>query len=227
MSSLFDLQPWIGESGWWLAPEGAAVHLSERLAVVADTHLGYEWTRAAKGDMVPPHSLAELLARLATLLERAEIDRLIVAGDLTESPRPCLRTARDLQRLRAWLSDRRVELLSLPGNHDRPSAGPATLLVAGWEIGHGHQAIPSPRIMIGHHHPAIRESGWSFPCFLVGPSMIVLPALTANASGVDVRKLALPGDSRADGLRCFVPSDGAWLDFGTLEALPARSGRVY
>lgn len=49
--SLFDLHEWTGEDGWRLAPAGAAVHLGERLAVVADTHLGYEWSRAAKGEM--------------------------------------------------------------------------------------------------------------------------------------------------------------------------------
>ena len=30
---------------WRLTPEGAAIHLGERTAVVADLHLGYEWAR--------------------------------------------------------------------------------------------------------------------------------------------------------------------------------------
>ena len=32
--------------GWHLTPEGAAIHLAEKTAVVADLHLGYEWARA-------------------------------------------------------------------------------------------------------------------------------------------------------------------------------------
>ena len=33
---------------WRLTPEGAAVHLGEQTAVVADLHLGYEWARARR-----------------------------------------------------------------------------------------------------------------------------------------------------------------------------------
>jgi metallophosphoesterase superfamily enzyme len=77
-----------GPDGWGLAPEGAAVHPGERLAVIADVHLGYEWARASGGDMVPAHSLAETLAKLTTLLDRARIGRLVVAGDLVESSWP-------------------------------------------------------------------------------------------------------------------------------------------
>ncbi len=55
-----------GPDGWKLAPEGAAVHAVERVAVIADVHLGYEWARAAGGDCLPSHSLAETLAKLAS-----------------------------------------------------------------------------------------------------------------------------------------------------------------
>jgi metallophosphoesterase superfamily enzyme len=72
-----------------LTPEGAALHPAERTAVIADVHLGYEWARGAAGDCVPAHSLDETLARLAAVLARASINRLIVAGDLVESARPC------------------------------------------------------------------------------------------------------------------------------------------
>ena len=70
----------------------------ERTAVIADVHLGYEWARGSAGDCVPAHSLDETLARLERLLDRAPIARLVVAGDLVESPRPCRRTAADLRR---------------------------------------------------------------------------------------------------------------------------------
>ncbi len=73
---------------WRLTPEGAAIHPGERTAVIADVHLGYEWARGSAGDCVPTHSLDETLARLDRLLARAPIARLIVAGDLVESPRP-------------------------------------------------------------------------------------------------------------------------------------------
>src|SRR3954451_18547391 len=109
---------------WRLTPEGGAIHPGERLAVVADVHLGYEWARGRGGGCVPAHSLAETLAKLDRLLARGEIDRLVVAGDLVESPRFCRRTAADLAALGRWLADRGVSLVALAGNHDPPQSPP-------------------------------------------------------------------------------------------------------
>src|SRR5271157_1665915 len=109
--------------GWLLAPEGGAIHPGERSAVIADVHLGYEWARGAAGDCVPAHSLAETQNKLERLLERTPIDRLVVAGDLVESPRPCARTAAELARLALWLDQRGVRLVLIEGNHDRSLAG--------------------------------------------------------------------------------------------------------
>ena len=65
-------------SDWKLAPQGAAVHLVERVAVIADVHLGYEWSRGAGGDLIPAHSLTETLAKLERLCSFAKIERLVV-----------------------------------------------------------------------------------------------------------------------------------------------------
>src|SRR3954470_17246862 len=92
-----------GPEGWVLTPEGAAVHLAERTAVIADVHLGYEWARAAGGDCVPARSLDETLAKLAALMAWVEVEQLVVAGDLVESPAFCRRTAADVRRLSLWL----------------------------------------------------------------------------------------------------------------------------
>ena len=105
--------------GWWLTPEGAAIHPHEQTAVIADLHLGYEWARGHAGDCVIAHSLNETLARLTTLLDRAAIARLVVAGDLVESSHPCRNTADDVRRLGDWLAGRGVSLVAVEGNHDR------------------------------------------------------------------------------------------------------------
>src|SRR5271165_7152013 len=105
--------------GWQLAPEGGAIHPGERTAVIADVHLGYEWARGSAGDCIPAHSLTETVTKLDSLLSRGPIDRLIVAGDLVESTRPCARTALELRRLARWLQARDVRLTILRGNHDR------------------------------------------------------------------------------------------------------------
>jgi len=222
---------------WLLTPEGAAIHAGERVAVVADLHLGYEWARGAAGDSVIAHSLDETLSRLALILESAPVARLVVAGDLVESPRPCRRTAADVLRLHEWLAARSIAVLALEGNHDRSHARPLfdqshpaysmpmTCTVAGWTIGHGHQPIRGARTMSGHHHPVLRVERISAPCFLVGPGRIVLPALSANAAGCDIARAPLPADWRRRSLRCIVSTGMELLDFGTLFEL-RRSMRL-
>ncbi len=201
-----------GPDGWRLAPEGAAVHQAERTAVIADVHLGYEWARGAAGDCIPAHSLAETLARLASLLDRATVVRLVVAGDLVETPRPCRGPppmsaawrdgspggASSWSRWRATTTRRRV------------TAGPETCEVGGWTVGHGHRPIAGERTVSGHLHPALRCEGLSAPCFLVGPRTIVLPAFSTNAAGWNVVAGPMPVAWRGEPLRCLASTgDGA------------------
>jgi putative SbcD/Mre11-related phosphoesterase len=223
---------------WELTPEGAAIHRGERTAVIADLHLGYEWARGAAGDCVPAHSLDETLGRLGRLLGRAPIARLVVAGDLVESPRPCRRTAADLRRLLGWLAPRGVSLVVLEGNHDRsPWAAsrqaapaipplPATCTVGGWTIGHGHRPLAGDRTISGHLHPVIRVAGTGAPCFLAGPGRIVLPAFSSNAAGCDVVTARVPPEWLTRSLRCIVSTGVDLLDFGPLPDLRRRLRRL-
>jgi putative SbcD/Mre11-related phosphoesterase len=225
--------------GWRLTPEGAAVRTEEATAVIADVHLGYEWARGSAGDCVPAHSLAETVERLGTLLGRAEIRRLVVAGDLVESHRPCPRTAADVFRLNDWLFERGVELVVVPGNHDRSlpwmcglrpeSAAPGPvvtspeLVVAGWTVCHGHRPARGDRVVMGHHHPALAVGRFLAPCFLAGPRLLVLPAFSPNAAGRDVASARVPMEWKVQGLRCMAGVGAELLDFGPLGTLADRN----
>lgn len=213
-----------GPGGWWLAPEGAVVHRGEGVVVVADVHLGYEWSRGEGGDVVPAHSLAETKAKLDRLLDRAPVGRLVVAGDLLESPRPCRRTAGDLRRLVAWLGDRGVRLELVLGNHDpqRRPGPPLSLEVGGWTVAHGHRPVDAPRTITGHHHPALRLGRTAAPCLLVGPSAIVLPAFSGNAAGLNVAQGPVPAAWKGRSFRCWAGGGSRLLDFGNLDDLPDR-----
>jgi metallophosphoesterase superfamily enzyme len=173
---------------------------------------------------LPAHSLSETRAKLARLLARGPIGRLIVAGDLVESASPCRRTARDVQALACWLAGRGVELVALAGNHD-PRQVPAlseTREVAGWTIAHGHRPIAAARSISGHIHPVLRAWGVTAPCFLVGPRMIVLPAFSPNAAGGNVLSGLLPQPRPTPALRCIAGTGCELLDFGPLDSLAAR-----
>jgi putative SbcD/Mre11-related phosphoesterase len=228
---------------WRLTAEGAAIHLRERTAVVADLHLGYEWARGAAGDCVPSHSLGETVARLEAVLARAPIVRLVVAGDVVESARPCGRTAADVRRLGEWLAARGVSLLALEGNHDRarlparrssPGSAaiatarapclPSSCVVGGWTVAHGHQPIDGRRTVSGHFHPVLRAEGLVARCFLAGPDRIVLPAFSLNAAGCDVLDGPIPDDWLDPTLHCIASSGSELLDFGPLPELRGWRG---
>ena len=213
-----------GPDGWMLAPEGAALHVEHRVAVVADVHLGYEWARGRGGDALPAHSLRETVAKLDALLRRATIERLIVAGDLVESPRRCARTEADLASLYRWLEGRGVELVPVLGNHDPQGTGriPSRLEVHGWTIHHGHRSVRADRAISGHHHPVLRSGGVNAPCFIVGDDTIVLPAFTPNAAGLPIGSAAMPPEWCRRGIRCVATTGGEILDFGSLPALIGR-----
>src|SRR5579864_363339 len=206
---------------WTFVPEGAAILAAEGVAVISDVHLGYEWSRGAGGDCVPAHSLAETLAKLTSLLSRGRIGRLIVAGDLVESAVRCDRTNEDVERFRGWLGARGVDLMLLKGNHDPPHQ-PALAMsveVGGWAISHGHYPVAGQRRVIGHYHPVIRTGGVSSPCFLAGPRLVILPAFSSNAAGLDVGAATLPVELRGFTLRCMVCAGEELLDFGLIRAL--------
>ncbi len=215
--------------GWLLSPEGAAIRPEEATAVVADVHLGDEWARGAAGDCIPAHSLAETCGRLERVFARCPIRRLIVAGDLVESARPCARTAADVARLGDWLAGRGVDLVVTPGNHDRslaasprPPAIRPTVDVAGWAVQHGDRPRVGDRAVIGHHHPVFRTAAFASPCFVIGPSLLVLPAFSPNAAGLDVAGEATPAAWAEAGLRCVVAAGEGMLDFGPIATLARR-----
>ena len=208
-----------GPGGWTLTAEGAAYFASEKTAVIADVHLGYEWARGKSGDCVPAHSLRETVAKLNALFSRFQPERLIVAGDFVESPIDCRRTARDVHALSEWLGSIGVELINLAGNHDPPRRPPwpASMEVGGWTIAHGHKPLTATRTITGHLHPVLRSGRVNAPCFVVGPRRIILPAFSPNAAGVGLE--ALPRKIGAGPLHCLATAGGELLDCGPTQQL--------
>ena len=210
-----------GPNGWRLAPEGAAIDLDSKTAVIADVHLGYEWARGRGGDCVPAHSLTETIGQIQCLLARTKIEALVVAGDLVESRRFCRQTLRDVAALKSWLGNQGVTLIALAGNHDPPThpRSPETLELRGWMIAHGHKKLAGEKNIVGHHHPALQADSIKAPCFLVGSKTIVLPAFSKNAAGTGLEALqaVLPLDDEST--RCIATTGAELLDFGPAAAL--------
>jgi len=176
--------------------------------VVADLHLG----RAASSNVdVPLDETGDIHSRLAALIERFEPQQVVFAGDILHSfstvPRGVEQTVSDLyeQCLAAG-----CEPIATEGNHDTQleSVWPDDIvdsvrLADGTVICHGH-TVPDrhgERYIIGHDHPTISIEGKRHPCLCVDPTgyrgreLLVLPAFTRLASGVELNQL------RADALQ--------------------------
>jgi hypothetical protein len=171
--------------------------------------------------------LNETLDLLSRLVAQTQIHRLIVAGDLVETPKKCVRTSRDVERFSTWLDERGIQPVFLKGNHDpcRPAL-PASFQFDGWTILHGDRALPSGPCVLGHYHPALKTGGLTAPCFLIGAKTIVLPALSRNAAGWNVLSGSLPIPLKRESFRCYAGLGDELLDFGQLAAIKAKMTRL-
>jgi putative SbcD/Mre11-related phosphoesterase len=208
---------------WLLTPERAAIHIPTATAVIADLHLGYDRVRCRAGDALPEFGIEDAIAVLGSLLRRHPARRLVIAGDLCEDGR----CPEAMQELVDWLRSEDVELAGVvPGNHDRDllNAGwsfpvfAEGMHVGEWSVVHGEKKLPPGVTIQGHEHPCLRwQRRISAPCFLVGRRRIVLPAFSADASGVNVL-----GAIRWRHYRCCVPAGERVLDFGPVGLLAKR-----
>lgn len=169
---------------WILTPQRVAVHRATRTGVVADLHLGYHAARRFSGDAVPTPSLETELRPLLQVCERLGLESIAVAGDLFEKAFDAI-----LWKRLHELVNVRVSLV--PGNHDRRLTDvptfPDGVRVGDWLVVHGDRPRPEGPTVCGHFHPSVRRRGRKAPCYLMGAGLLVLPAYSAEAAGVDIR----------------------------------------
>ena len=189
------------EGGFEFEFVGRAAYLPVSDALVlADLHAGRD---ATSNVTVPLGERADLLDRLAALLDRFSPGTVVLAGDVlhafTHLPEDAAGTVADLESL---VSDRGSDPVFVRGNHDGhlDSLGDAVdehRLADGTVVCHGHEApeFDAPRYVVGHDHPAIVIEGRKHPCALYGPGayrgadVLMLPAFTRLAAGVTINRM--------------------------------------
>ncbi len=173
----------------------------ERALVISDLHLGFEGALAEQGVSIPRFQRRVILERLGKMLDRVKAEKVIVAGDFKhEFSRNLTDEWIEVKQVLRFLRDRVTPVL-VRGNHDNYLA---TILgdlnlplldradIADHTIIHGHEEVSTLHpIVMGHEHPAVKlkdELGAvvSVPAFLVMDRLIVLPAFSPLALGVDV-----------------------------------------
>lgn len=173
----------------------------ERTLAISDLHLGYEGALQEAGVAIPRRQKGVMLARLGRLLDRYEPETVIVDGDFKhEFSRNLEEEWKDVQDVLEFLLKRTVPVL-VRGNHDnylvQILAKKGLDLLRKLEFGgftfvHGHDdpGVSGP-LVLGHEHPAVKlgdglGATFSLPAFVVSRDVIILPAFSPLALGVDV-----------------------------------------
>ncbi len=142
-----------------------------------------------------------ILERLGQMFDRTKAEQVIIAGDFKhEFSKNLVDEWVEVKQVLRFIRDRAKPVL-VRGNHDNYLA---TILgdlnlplnaradIGGYTIVHGHEEVSTLHpIIMGHEHPAVKlkdELGAtvSVPAFLALDQLIVLPAFSPLALGVDV-----------------------------------------
>lgn len=152
-------------------PNTPALVIDDRILVVADLHIGMERELKEAGFILPSQT-EKMTARLISIVEEKEPERLIILGDLKHNiPQTSRQEWDEVPLLIQALQEYVEEVEVLPGNHDgglkRILPGNVRVKTSrGTTIGdvglfHGH-AWPSKEVMnteiaiMGHDHPTIK-----------------------------------------------------------------------
>jgi hypothetical protein len=211
----------------------AAVHLRGPDALVlADVHVGMDEASAVAFPMGERRDLTERLSALVAAFEPATV---VFAGDLLHSfSRVSAGTDETVSSLVGACRGAGARVVVVRGNHDAMLEAVHSgdvhdeyALADGTLVCHGHEAPAgdAPLYVVGHDHPVVAVEGRRRPCYLYGPGtyrggdVLMLPAFTRLAAGVEVNRLSAgefqsPLVTDADALRPVVWDDDAG------EALP-------
>ncbi len=186
-----------------------ALYLAKhKTLIISDLHIGFEESLNKQGIFVPRFQLDDLFKRLKGILDKINVNRIIINGDLKhefgiisdQEWRDCLKLI-DL-----FLEY--GEVILVKGNHDvifEPIAKKKNIKIVdyfkidGICILHGNKILEDINcntLVIGHDHPVVslREDSRieKYKCFLKGKwkdkNLIVMPSFNLLVEGSDVLK---------------------------------------
>lgn len=174
---------------------------TEKTLFVADVHFGKDATFRQAQRWVPPGTTRDDLARLSVLIERHDVEQLVILGDAFHSEHAGEETT--FHEIHRWKQSSACEVLMIPGNHDRKTEDIARGLdfqlqpeghVKGpWSLHHHPTKKKQPGyVLCGHLHPMAIAYGKArqslrLPCFWANESQCVLPAFGSFTGGSVVR----------------------------------------
>jgi uncharacterized protein len=200
MTSEADVRVEIRGESVSLLPERAAFWHREETLLIADPHWGKAATFRAGGIPVPSGTTADAIARLDSTVKRTAPRRIAFLGDLLHARAG--RSTGMFDALGEWRDmNRSIEIVLVRGNHDRGAGDPpaelrfdcvdAPYAAPPFVLAHHPVTDPSGYVIAGHVHPGIRLYGSArqrerLSCFVIGPSMAILPAFGPFTGLADV-----------------------------------------
>lgn len=186
-------------SGLHAHPSGALWSPEHRLLYIADLHLGYGFAQRRRGQLGPLLD-DQTAAKLDAVLDELRPAQVVLLGDTVHAPSPI---AVEREWITAQFTRWRecAEFVFIRGNHDRALTFDFNFptqvqwRACGVIALHGDQAWPEPDahevLLLGHLHPAIGVVDAAgvrqrIRVFLTSPQMIILPAFSPFAAGLDV-----------------------------------------
>jgi putative SbcD/Mre11-related phosphoesterase len=228
------------------------LHMTSINAIVcSDIHLGYESRLARNGVFAPKKNLNDVKKMVKSAADMSGADRIIITGDIkNDFSRVELDEFNEIREFARFSKEEAgmKEIVFVKGNHDNfldRLAKPLGITMHQEEMAAGKtvfahgDALPKKEwdtLVFGHVHPAIAVYNGlgvkeRIKCFLYGKTMIkrhekeviVIPALTPFASGVDVNIGDVSAMSpifknivHVDTMRALCVGEGETLDFGTV-----------
>lgn len=172
-----------------------------RVLFVADVHFGKDATFRRADRWVPFGTTMSDLERLDGLMLRHEIRTLVMLGDAFHSEHA--EEAETREEIARWRERHvEIEMLLVPGNHDRRARGLAAEIgfrveeegaaLGPWMLRHHPPAKADGYTLCGHIHPQVTMAGrgrqsMRVPCFWLREDYGVLPAFGGFTGGAVVR----------------------------------------
>ena len=179
-----------------LLPEKALYWPARKILVIADIHFGKAASFRAQGVPVPRGTTSQNLAALDALMAQYATDEIVFLGDFLHAR--AAHASATLSAMLAWRErNSKLRLTLIRGNHDLHAGDPSAALdmqmvdephtVGAFSFCH-HPDIWGPGyVLAGHVHPvyvlASRLDSLRLPCFLAGPTRMILPSFGAFTGG--------------------------------------------
>lgn len=174
-----------------------------KMLIIADIHFGKAASFRARGVPVPRGTTTENLDALDALMAEHAVEQIVFLGDFLHA-----RAAHAPATLAAMLAWRvrhpRLGLILVRGNHDKHAGDPAAALgiemvdepfeLAPFSFCHHPDIAAGGYVLAGHVHPvyvlSTRLDSLRLPCFLIGPTRMILPSFGAFTGGHPIVPLA-------------------------------------